>query len=344
MSANAAGKINPNCLTGVLENKLDDLRSHLGVRRTVSKKGLSINLRSLKGSTAFTSLCLSTFVAPTTAFSQSSNGTISQFLTQQAVPSQSSDLLLLSIFGGAMSFAILAAFAMIRERTKLVSENTNLRTSISDLRAETDKSNALIAMAGERYIIWNGNSNEPAVLGELGPNSGAPSENNKFLTFGKWIEPKSLQELEPALKQLLSDGEAFNIPIKTIQDSLLECEGTTSGSFACMRFRELTGERAEHAKLKTSFNLLKQHFTAVETLLQKLPMPVWLRNEEGKLSWANLAYANAVETETPRKAVEENIDLIDPELREKIHNGTEAVGEIRQENCAANACRRSQKG
>ena len=47
----------------------------------------------------------------------------------------STDVMLLAVFGGAMSFAILSATWLIRERGRMTGENQSLKSRIADLRA-----------------------------------------------------------------------------------------------------------------------------------------------------------------------------------------------------------------
>ena len=73
---------------------------------------------------------------------------------------ESSEILMLAIFGGAMSFALLSASWLIRERAKMVSTNRQLKQSLADLRASNDRNEALVSTADQRIVCleWYGRS------------------------------------------------------------------------------------------------------------------------------------------------------------------------------------------
>ncbi len=227
-------------------------------------------------------------------------------------------ILMLAVFGGAMSFALLSSFWMIRERTRIVDENQKLKLSIADLRAINDRNEALVTAPGQRVVVWNGQDERPVVLGELGAGVKVPENDTAFLSFGAWLEADSAQQFEPLLRHLRLEAVGFDTVLRSKRGDVLEVRGTTSGSFALVRFVDLQGEREEHAKLQNRHETLQATFNSLETLLQKLPMPVWLRNAEGKLVWVNGSYAQAIEASSPRETVESDLDLFDPEIRDQI--------------------------
>jgi len=66
--------------------------------------------------------------------------------------------------------------------------------------------------------------------------------------------------------------------------------------------------------------LLADHETFMG-LAQALPMPLWLRAKDGKLKWANRAYADAVEVADPAAAVREGREMLGTQAREAMHLG-----------------------
>ena len=231
---------------------------------------------------------------------------------------ESTEILMLAIFGGAMSFALLSATWLIRERNAAINENVELKRGLADLRARNDRNEALAYIPGQLIVIWNGMDEHPSVLGELGANCDAPSDHAEFLKFSGWINNKSLREFEKLLKNLRNEGTGFEIAIKTQKNRTIEAIGRTSGGHAFVRFHQLDGQIAEHAQLKTDHQELVSTFSNLEALFQKLEMPVWMRRSDGKLMWTNDAYANAVEAKNPKDAVNRNLELFDHEQREEI--------------------------
>lgn len=241
-----------------------------------------------------------------------------------------SAILMLAIFGGAMSFALLSAFWMIRERTRVIAENRRLKVSLSELRATHDLNEALVKVPGQRVVVWKGVDNKPVVIGLSDDDKAMPSTREAFVAFGGWVHKSSMDALEACVSELRSDAVAFNLVVRNKAGKVIDAQGGTSGSFAFVRFTEIEGEREEYARLKADHDSLRTMFTTVENLLQQLPMPVWLRSNSGVLNWVNRAYAEAVEAKNPQDAVSRNVELFDSELRGRMQ-GLEKPGELLRE-------------
>ncbi len=68
-------------------------------------------------------------------------------------------------------------------------------------------------------------------------------------------------------------------------------------------------------------------------------MPVWMRDDTGKLTWANDAYLKAVEADSLGEVTAEQIDLLEARQRERAMTPSPPV-----EIVPANACRWSAGG
>ena len=62
----------------------------------------------------------------------------------------------------------------------------------------------------------------------------------------------------------------------------------------------------------------KRGLSALGSLLDAIPQPVWRRNRDGALAWVNLAYVAAVEAGTRENALEGGVELLDRQAREFI--------------------------
>ncbi len=241
------------------------------------------------------------------------------FLHNAGGSMETSDILMLAIFGGAMSSALLSASWLIRERAKMVSDNHKLKQSLADLRASNDRNEALVSSTDQRIVVWNGGEDTAVVLGNLPNVTGAPQDHQQFLTFDDWLETDFARSFSKVLQELRSNAVAFEAVLKSKGGGIIEVTGNTSGSYAFVRFRDLKGVREEKAQIEADFESLNNSFAKIESLLSNLPMPVWLKNKSGKLIWVNRSYSQALEIEDPKDAVTGNIDLFDSEQREEIH-------------------------
>ena len=229
----------------------------------------------------------------------------------------SANIMLLAVFGGAMSFAILSANWLIGERARTLAENEALKRRLGDLRIAHERLEALVNSGDQRIVVWNGADERPAILGKLSKACGAPAERAGFLAFGRWLTADSAIIFEGALKRLRLNAEAFNLPLTTKQ-GVIEAQGRTSGSHAFVRFAELSGERSALARLETDHTRLMSTFDSIQLLFEKLPMPIWLRDAAGDLFWVNQAYSQAVDCPDSEQAVKKGVQLLDSSERNEV--------------------------
>ncbi|MFK5979507.1 MAG: PAS-domain containing protein [Rhizobiaceae bacterium] len=235
-----------------------------------------------------------------------------------APPFGSVEIMMLAIFGGAMSFALLAANWLIRERSRISGENHLLKNRLSILRASHERTDALVNINDQCTVVWDGSAQTPEILGSLASISGVPKDHSAFLAFGIWLKPDSASDFEKALKDLRLNAASFDLPLQTRGGGILEAQGRTSGGHAFVRFIELGSERAALAKLEYDHVQLLSTIDNVQKLFEKIDMPIWLKDKESKLFWANQAYANAVDANNGEAAVTQNIQLFDSAERSEI--------------------------
>ena len=254
------------------------------------------------------------------AFAQSSNSVI------DAIQLNSDSIIPLAVFGGAITFALLSAFWLMKERARIATQNQELRKSYAKLRADKERIEALVNVSDQKIIIWNSKDSKPSVMGSLSENCGAPQNDSAFAAFGKWLSPSSVMELEKAVSLLRKNGEQFNIVVETRNGTPLDSQGRVSGSYPFVRFYELGPERKTFASISREHKNLIAQFSLVESLFKQLPFPIWLRNSEKKLHWVNDAYSKAVDSKSAEDATNDNMQLFDASERKTIFNSTEKSG------------------
>ena len=127
--------------------------------------------------------------------------------------------------------------------------------------------------------------------------------------------PQSAQSFEQAVERLRERAEGFDLTIKTRVNSTVEAQGRTSGSRAFVRFVPLTGDRAALAALETQHTRLMQITDTMKSLLESIPFPVWLRDQDGSLNWVNQTYVKAVDADSVEIVYSENRCLLDASAR-----------------------------
>ena len=223
-----------------------------------------------------------------------------------------------AVFTGVMGAALVSAIWLIRERGRIASDNLDLRGRIAELSTALQRSEALLNLKDQRVVVWMKDNPKPDIVGALSLTAGVPEERAQFLAFGRWLSPRSAASLERAIADLRGAGRTFEMVAETQSGALLEVHGRTSASNAIVRFLSLSDAQKAHGRLKADHTLLASETDAIRSLLDALPLPFWLREENGRLRWVNRAFARAVEASDGDAAVRDGRELLPTNARDAI--------------------------
>jgi signal transduction histidine kinase/PAS domain-containing protein len=224
----------------------------------------------------------------------------------------------IAIFAGVMGAALISAIWIIRERARIERENGDLRGRIADLSATVQRADALLHVKDQRVVVWMDDHRKPEIVGQLPPGTGVPEDRSAFLAFGKWLPARAATSFERALAELRAKGTAFELVAETQTGAPIEIHGRASAGNAVVRFVSLSEARHAHARLQSEHGELKAEIGGFRALLDTIDMPFWLRGPDGRLSWVNRAYADAVEAPSSDAAVREGRELLGTQAREGI--------------------------
>ncbi len=227
-------------------------------------------------------------------------------------------ILLLAIFGGAMSFALLSAFWLIRERGRIGRENANLKSNFAAVRADRDRLLTMVDGGGQRIAIWDGNDHKARMIGVLPAESGVPEDDREFLAFGRWLEPEAAIKLERAISSLREVGDQFAFELTTRAGTVIESEGKVLGGHAFVRFAFLQGLQEELSRAQEDLAGVTARLGLLEALFENISSPVWLRSPAGNLLYVNKAYCEAVDATSRESVIEETLELFDRSERKTI--------------------------
>lgn len=230
-----------------------------------------------------------------------------QALSRQEVTS-------LALTLGILLFAVVTAIAFLRSRGSAAAERSEARREIARLRAEADRMTALLLSEPQVVVIWRSLNAEPVVLGDVAGISGLES-SRRVLAFGSWLGAEPAAAMESAVDALRKRGKAFGFSILTPRGKHIEAEGRPVGGVAVLRLRDITGAKRDYAAVAAKHKQLEDEIELVRNLLELMPAPVWIRDAEGKLVFANRAYASAVEESDPDEVTARNLELLDQPVR-----------------------------
>lgn len=219
-------------------------------------------------------------------------------LADSAVPARiigTAEVILYSVLAGIVGAAALSVGWLIRERGRIAAENAALRDKINELNGAVQRSRAVLDLRDQRIVIWPPGEGRAEIAGSLPTGSGAPDERARFLAFGRWLSPDSAAALERALAGLRRGDGPFTLVVETRSDSLLEVEGRIAAGHAIARFTSINAMRRALSDARIQLRRTQSENALLRGLLDAIPMPAWLRGEDGRLTWVNRSYAEIAE-------------------------------------------------
>jgi signal transduction histidine kinase len=258
--------------------------------------------------TALGSVCL--FAEPVSAqtmFEQMASGL--QDLRQH-------QLMTLALLLGVLVFAATTAVVLVRTRSNFSAKLADAQGEIAVLRDEAERAVALLLAEPQVVIVWRDQKSEPAILGDALSLSGTSVSPRRILAFGSWLDPARAHALEQAVDALRKRGEGFALTLSTKAGRHVEADGRPVGGAAVLRFRDVTGAKLDHALLTERHQKLEGEMRALQSMIEAAPAPIWIRDADDKLAYANRAYANAVEA-SPTDVVTRGIELLDSDARQE---------------------------
>lgn len=224
----------------------------------------------------------------------------------------SADFVNLALSGGLALFSAVVALAHLSERKAWSRREARLAAELELARAKADRAEMFLASEPQLLVSWDSVTSEPDIENSLvgdGPSA------RRALAFGSWLALKHANELEENIDRLRRRGESFRMALPSAAGRHFDAEGRAVAGRAVLRIREVSGERRELLELRERHARSVAHVEGLHAMLEALPTPVWMRDEQGRLSFVNSAYARAVEAKSPAEAVRQQIELLDRQGR-----------------------------
>jgi len=215
------------------------------------------------------------------------------------------------VAGAVLLIGALLALTLLRAKR----EEKRAVTEAGELKRNLAVADSIIRAEPQILLYWEQNQPLRVAAFSLRGVPGMPDTPERFLRFGHWLEPASAGALKPAIDTLFTAGTPFNLIVRTIGGGHVEAEGRTAGGRAVLRFRDVAGHREEVARILAQHQRLAREVRASRALLDALPIPVWLRSKDGRLTWVNNAYVRAVEARSRAEVQERQIELLEQRQR-----------------------------
>jgi signal transduction histidine kinase len=225
---------------------------------------------------------------------------------------------------GILCFAVVTAIMLVRTRRRLAETEAAARDQAIALRARADRANALLQSEPQVVVAWSTTDEEPELIGDpsLVTDMAAPDH---VLVFDSWLESRQARAIEGAVAALRTRGVGFAMTLTTQADRLIEADGQAIGGRAVLRLRNVSGIRHELGDLMVRHHRQIEETEALRTLVDAVTVPIWTRGATGRLTFANRAYAVAVEARDGADVVERGIELFDRAARAALLRAEETA-------------------
>ena len=230
-----------------------------------------------------------------------------------------------SVFMGLVAFSTATALLLSRERRAWAIRERALTAELASLRGADDRAELLMGSERQLLVSWTGRGGEPRFTGDPSI-AGEGATPKRVLAFGSWLGPSDAAALEGALDLLKERGESFRMIARTLANGFVEIEGRTVGGRAILRLRDVTGDRAELLRARSELSSARSDLKSMTTLLETVSHPIWLRDTDDRLIWANQAYLRAVEAQSLEDARTRALELLDQLVRTEASR-KRAIGE-----------------
>jgi signal transduction histidine kinase len=217
-----------------------------------------------------------------------------------------------------MSFLTLAAVAVFvwafHVVRKLSQGENRARQRVNELEIRLNEAETAFAAEAHVMVVWRGKEEFPSrIIGSMYGSAKVPTAVAEMLNFPAWLEADSSNVIEDCIRTLREMGKPFNIGVRTLNNELLEADGRAAGGMATLRFRPLSGERRQITELNYDARKLGMQVERLSAVLDSAPLPIWLRDGDGRLSWVNQAYVKAVELPDSASVLRSLIEVAAPE-------------------------------
>ncbi len=232
--------------------------------------------------------------------------------------------LLTALLAGAMAAGAAAALTFRARARTLSKEVFRQATRLDAMETMEANFRSFSALEPQACVVWSDGQPRLALY-TLQNALGVPAKMAQLLRFGSWLHPDDAGSVAASLNRLQTRGEAFVSNASTIEGHVIEVAGAVAGAGTVLRIRPFSPVNKELVRLIGENKRLKQALGDREKLLDSLPLPVWLRDPKGGLSWVNAAYVTATNANSREEAVERQIELFETRQRSELHRRSHAT-------------------
>lgn len=228
------------------------------------------------------------------------------------------ELLGLSVALGAIGFSALVSWVSLENLRIAKAERERAKRDVNSIRQELSLAQSMLKAEPQMLMLWDEKGEPNLVIHTLDTDTGIPFHFSETLYFDSWLENSSAQELRDSLETLFQDGSAFTLKLRTLTGHHLEADGRAASGMPILRLRNIAASAIEIANIYEDRRRLARLVETQKSLLNALPLPVWFKDEAGKIKWVNTAYSQAVEASGTDDVCARQIELLEMRQRKDV--------------------------
>ncbi len=227
----------------------------------------------------------------------------------------------------AVMLAIGAVLWAQREVQKAARREGKLNRALASLEARFDRNESILAAEPGALFVWTSAAsgsesvpdadeksiNEKALDAPrlLGRVSGLldPATGGSFTGMLETFKEADRRRLIASVKSLRENGDSFSMVVRTEDGRAYDFDGRPASDQVVVWVRDASAEQEELSTLRNAVNDLERKRDVLEQLLNALPFPIWHRDKDLNLDYANAAFATAVDAATPAEALAQQATL-----------------------------------
>lgn len=233
-------------------------------------------------------------------------------------------LLLIGILAGSILFAVVGGALFLRGARRARSAERQARQNAERLGREQASFQALIAAEPQLLLRWDAGGNPEIAAATLDAEYGIPETAESVLRFSRWLSMGSAGDIQERVSGLLEAGEGFTLDIETANGQRLDARGRAAAGSAILRIQEPYGVKGDAMASGNDGAQQAQTMDINRALFDAVPMPVWFRDRQRKLTWVNQAYVRAVDAGSAKEVCDQQLEFLSSRQRSAAENSLEA--------------------
>ena len=232
---------------------------------------------------------------------------------------QLSTWLIFSILAGIVVFGAMTGMAFLRARDRGIAQIAMLEEQMDGLRREAGTAQSVLAAEPQVLLQIDDGGAAHLLCNNLQTKKPIPQDADALLQFDQWLKGFDVSRLQAGFEQLRGHGTPFNMMVHTLEDEPLEADGRAVGGRVILKFRDIAGDRSEHAALMKERDQLGLQMWKMRALLDALPYPAWFRDEFGALTWVSNAYVQSVDAQDAGEVLDRQTELLEKRQIETVN-------------------------